>query len=93
MSNNDIADDARPLGKGEVVSSILTGSTRHAPTCGLFVLAFFRHRTNGATHEHGKNPGTLLRAHSQLSGNRSLMFACLRMTLFRLAWKAQSTQS
>ena len=29
------------LGKGEVVSSILTGSTRHAPTCGLFVLAFF----------------------------------------------------
>jgi len=27
MSNNDIADDARPLGKGEVVSSILTGST------------------------------------------------------------------
>src|SRR2546427_1095075 len=29
-----------PLGKGEVVSSILTGSTRHAPICGLFVLTF-----------------------------------------------------
>ena len=30
-----------PLGKGEVVSSILTGSTRHAPTCALLVLALF----------------------------------------------------
>jgi hypothetical protein len=29
------------LGKGEVVSSILTGSTRHAAICALFVLALF----------------------------------------------------
>jgi hypothetical protein len=38
----------------------------------------FRHRTNGATHEHGKNPETLFGGHSRLSGNGSLMFACLR---------------
>ena len=74
-----------PLGKGEVVSSILTGSTRHAPICALFVLAFSviaqtERRTNTA-----KIPGTLFGGHSRLSGNRSLIFACPRMNLFRFA--------
>ncbi len=65
------------LGKGEVVSSILTGSTRHAAICALFVLALFVIAQTEATHEHGKNSGTLFGGHSRLSDNRSLMFACL----------------
>jgi hypothetical protein len=31
-------EHGHPLGKGEVVSSILTGSTRYAPLCRLFAL-------------------------------------------------------
>ena len=74
-----------PLGKGEVVSSILTGSTRHAPICALFVLAFAVIAQTERRTNMGESPGTSFRAHSQLSGNRSLMFACLRMNLFRFA--------
>jgi len=44
------------------------------------VIAQTERRTN-----MGESPGTSFRAYSQLSGNRSLMFACLRMNLFRFA--------
>ena len=74
-----------PLGKGEVVSSILTGSTRHAPICALFVLAFFAVAQTERRTNMGKIRGLCSGGHSRLSGNRSLMFACLRMNLFRFA--------
>jgi len=69
-------EQRHPLGKGEVVSSILTGSTRPAPLHALFVLALFviaqtERRTNMA-----KNPGTLVPPHSRLSSDR---FANVRL--------------
>jgi hypothetical protein len=71
-------EQRHPLGKGEVVSSILTGSTRRASICGLFVLAFSVIAQTERRTNMTKIPGTLFGARSRLSGNRPLIFACLR---------------